>query len=81
MSEQVPIHERRSDLYLLLGRVEGKVDQILAEQNRFETMLTSNERRITRLEKDRAVMYGAATVLAFIGSGIMWFVSYIMRGN
>ena len=81
MSEQVPIHERRSDLYLLLGRVEGKVDQILAEQNRFEMMLASNEQRITRLEKDRAVMYGAATVLAFIGSGIMWFVSYIMRGN
>jgi|TARA_R100000501_G_C2624368_1_gene117627 hypothetical protein len=69
------------DLYLLLGRVEGKVDQLLLEQNRFEAVLQKNDTRITKLEKDKAVMYGAATVLAFIGSGVMWFLSYLLKGS
>ena len=69
------------DLYLLLGRVEGKVDQLLLEQNRFEVVLQKNDTRITKLEKDKAVMYGAATVLAFIGSGVMWFLSYLLKGS
>ena len=69
------------DLYLLLGRVEGKVDQLLLEQNRFEAVLQKNDTRITKLEKDKAVMYGAATVLAFIGSGVMWFLSHLLKGS
>jgi hypothetical protein len=69
------------DLYLLLGRVEGKLDQLLLEQNRFEAVLQKNDTRITKLEKDKAVMYGAATVLAFIGSGVMWFLSYLLKGS
>lgn len=69
------------DLYLLLGRVEGKVDQLLLEQNRFEAMLQKNDARIAKFEKDRAVMYGAAAVLAFIGSGVMWFLSHLLKGN
>ena len=70
-----------SELYLLLGRVDGKVDQLLLEQNRFEKMLAKNDDRLSKLEKDRAVMYGAATVLAFIGSGIMWFISHLIKGS
>ena len=69
------------DVYLLLGRLDGKMDLIIREQNQIDTIITKNEERIRVLEKDRAVVYGAVTVLAFIGSGVMWFVSYLIKGS
>ena len=60
-----------NDLYLLIGRLEGKVDRVLVEQQNIKAMATSNDARIQRLEKDRAMVYGSAAVLAFVGSGTM----------
>ena len=68
----------KQDVYLLLGRLDGKMDLIIKEQTHIDNLISQNEERIRVLEKDRAVVYGAATVLAFIGSGIMWFVSYLI---
>ena len=71
----------QQDVYLLLGRLDGKMDLIIREQNQIDSLITKNEERIRVLEKDRAVVYGAATVLAFIGSGLMWFVSDLVKGS
>ena len=71
----------KQDVYLLLGRLDGKMDLLIREQNQIDSLITKNEERIRVLEKDRAVVYGAATVLAFIGSGFMWFVSYLIKGS
>jgi|TARA_R100001594_G_scaffold60018_1_gene94029 hypothetical protein len=71
----------KQDVYLLLGRLDGKMDLIIKEQTHIDNLISQNEERIRVLEKDRAVVYGAATVLAFIGSGIMWFVSYLIKGS
>jgi|TARA_R110001606_G_scaffold180365_1_gene326987 hypothetical protein len=71
----------QQDVYLLLGRLDGKMDLIIREQNQIDSLITKNEERIRVLEKDRAVVYGAATVLAFIGSGLMWIVSYLIKGS
>ena len=57
------------------------MDLIIKEQTHIDNLISQNEERIRVLEKDRAVVYGAATVLAFIGSGIMWFVSYLIKGS
>ena len=54
----------QQDVYLLLGRLDGKMDLIIREQNQIDSLITKNEERIRVLEKDRAVVYGAATVLA-----------------
>tara|TARA_R110000823_G_C15895907_1_gene496435 strand:+ start:300 stop:527 length:228 start_codon:yes stop_codon:yes gene_type:complete len=69
------------DVYLLLGRLDGKMDLIIREQNQIDSLISKNEERIRVLEKDRSVVYGAVTVLAFIGSGLMWFVSYLLKGS
>ena len=71
----------KQDVYLLLGRLDCKMDLLIREQNQIDSLITKNEERIRVLEKDRAVVYGAATVLAFIGSGLMWFVSYLIKGS
>ena len=71
----------KQDVYLLLGRLDGKMDLLIREQNQIDSLITKNEERIRVLEKDRAVVYGAVTVLAFIGSGLMWVVSYLVKGS
>ena len=73
--------DSNQDVYLLLGRLDGKMDLIIREQNQIDSLISKNEERIRVLEKDRSVVYGAVTVLAFIGSGLMWFVSYLLKGS
>jgi|TARA_R110000824_G_scaffold154334_5_gene326432 hypothetical protein len=68
------------DICLLLGQLDGKIDQIIRDQIRVEKMIVKSEERINRLERDRAIMYGAAAVLAFIGSGLMWVISHFVKG-
>lgn len=69
-----------SELCLLVGRMEGKVDRLLSEQTTLRDIAKQNETRILRLEKDRSVVYGAATVLAIIGSAVIWIISHFFKG-
>jgi len=69
-----------NDLYLLIGRLEGKVDRVLVEQANIKDMSVNNEARIRQLEKDRAMVYGSAAVLAFVGSALMWFINHLFKG-
>lgn len=69
-----------NDLYLLIGRLEGKVDRVLVEQKNIKDMSVNNEARIRQLEKDRAMVYGSAAVLAFVGSALMWFINHLFKG-
>tara|TARA_R110000824_G_scaffold3640_1_gene17207 strand:- start:467 stop:703 length:237 start_codon:yes stop_codon:yes gene_type:complete len=69
-----------NDLYLLIGRLEGKVDRVLVEQKNIKDMTVNNEARIRQLEKDRAMVYGSAAVLAFVGSALMWFINHLFKG-
>jgi hypothetical protein len=68
------------DVYLLLGQLDGKMDRLIEEQVRLEKTLFRNQERLNKLERDRAIMYGAAAVLAFIGSGVMWIISHFIKG-
>ena len=69
-----------NDMYLLIGRLEGKVDRVLVEQKNIKDMSVNNEARIRQLEKDRAMVYGSAAVLAFVGSALMWFINHLFKG-
>ena len=64
-----------NDLYLLIGRLEGKVDRVLVEQQSIKEMASNNNTRIQRLEKDRAMVYGAAAVLGVVGSVVIWLIT------
>lgn len=69
-----------NDLYLMIGRLEGKVDRVLVEQQNIKDMAANNDSRIRQLEKDRAMVYGSAAVLAFVGSALMWFINHLFKG-
>jgi len=43
-------------------------------------MAANNDSRIRQLEKDRAMVYGSAAVLAFVGSALMWFINHLFKG-
>ena len=73
--------ENTLDICLLLGKLDGKMDQLIREQTRFESLIAKSQERIDKLEKDRAIVYGAAAVLAFIGSGVMGGLSLVIKGS
>jgi len=67
-----------TEIYRVLGRLESKVDSLLIENRRFESILNESSKRINRLEHDRTMVYGAATVLGVIGSAVIWVISKIV---
>jgi|TARA_B100000315_G_C14486487_1_gene545440 hypothetical protein len=67
-----------TEIYRVLGRLESKVDSLLEENRRFENTMKDANKRITRLEHDRTMVYGAATVLGVIGSAVIWIISKLI---
>ena len=67
-----------TEIYRVLGRLESKVDSLLTENRRFESILNESSKRINRLEHDRTMVYGAAAVLGVIGSAVIWVISKIV---
>lgn len=54
-----------------LGRIEGKLDGVLAT-------LPTHEHRIAKLEKTRAVVYGAGAVIVFLlGAAVKVFAGMV----
>tara|TARA_R110000744_G_scaffold90522_3_gene175764 strand:+ start:6381 stop:6602 length:222 start_codon:yes stop_codon:yes gene_type:complete len=67
-----------SEIYRVLGRLESKVDSLLDENHRFESVIKETVSRVSKLEHDRALVFGAAAVLGIIGSAVIWVISKIM---
>jgi hypothetical protein len=61
--------EDNSNLYLMLGRLEGKVDALLSNQTRTDEALSDHEERITSIE---AMVQQKRGVWQFLG--IAWGV-------
>ena len=64
--------------YRVLGRLESKVDSLLEENHRFEQILKETSNRVSKLEHDRALVFGAASVLGVIGSAVIWVISKLI---
>ena len=64
------------ELFLAIGRLEGKVDSILAQQSRQSDELKSHDNRIRSLEHSRGYMLGWA---AAIGAGMSMAANFIIR--
>ena len=67
-------------IYRVLGRLESKVDSLLEENHRFEQILKETSNRVSKLEHDRALVFGAASVLGLIGSAVIWVISKVVSG-
>jgi len=65
-------------IYRVLGRLESKVDSLLEENHRFEQILKETSNRVSKLEHDRALVFGAASVLGVIGSAVIWVISKLI---
>ena len=57
-------HDR--NLYLMFGRLEGKVDTLLSGQSRSDERLTRVESRITELEHTKSQGQGMLRALSFV---------------
>ncbi|GGD03519.1 hypothetical protein GTQ45_02025 [Pyruvatibacter mobilis] len=62
---RTPTH---SDIYLMLGRVEGKIDGFLAQSARQEKQIEDLEDRTDRLERSQTWVVGAAAGIGFVSS-------------
>jgi hypothetical protein len=56
------------DILLALGRLEGKVDALMAQQLRTQDGLDDLDQRVRGLENQRALLIGACTVIATLAS-------------
>ena len=63
--------ENPGDILLALGRLEGKVDALIAQQLRTQDTLEELDRRVRQLENSRTLILGVCTVLATIASFIV----------
>jgi len=56
---------------LALGRLEGKVDALIAAQTAHKDALGNHDKRIRTLENSRSLMLGAAAVVGAISSQLL----------
>ena len=70
-----------NEMYLILGRLEGKLDSVMVITEKQWDTIEKHDTRIKKLEKDRHAMYGAAAVLGVIGSVVIWVISNFVRST
>tara|TARA_R110000787_G_scaffold183973_2_gene295796 strand:+ start:6626 stop:6856 length:231 start_codon:yes stop_codon:yes gene_type:complete len=70
-----------NDMYLILGRLEGKLDSVMVITEKQWDTIEKHDTRIKKLEKDRHMVYGAAAVLGVIGSVVIWVISNFVRST
>lgn len=68
----MPEHNSQGELHLFLGRLDGKMDMILANQSGTNHRLDRHEDRIEKLESGNAQTKGGASVGSQL---ITWFIS------
>ena len=55
-----------NQLYLMLGRIDGKLDHALKRQDAHDAAIEALGRRVSTLERSKALVIGAATALSTI---------------
>tara|TARA_R110000765_G_scaffold201377_1_gene306775 strand:+ start:7395 stop:7634 length:240 start_codon:yes stop_codon:yes gene_type:complete len=65
----------QKDVYLILGRLEGKLDSVMTVTEKQWSSIEHHDTRLVKLERDRAMVYGAAAVLGVVGSVVIWLIT------
>lgn len=65
----------QKDVYLILGRLEGKLDSVMTVTEKQWSSIEYHDTRLVKLERDRAMVYGAAAVLGVVGSVVIWLIT------
>jgi hypothetical protein len=66
------------NIFLHLGRLEGKVDAILANQTLMAKQLDHHDQRLGKLENYKAYLIG---VSATVGAGMSWLMNTLRGGH
>lgn len=56
--------DEQNQLYLMLGRIDGKLDHVLQRQDASDKQIEALSKRVSLLEKNKAWVIGAATALS-----------------
>lgn len=59
------------ELLVALGRLEGKVDSLIATQRAQNETLNTHDKRIRMLENSRSLMMGAAAVIGALSAQLL----------
>ena len=63
-----------SDLLLSLGRLEGKMDALIAIANAPNDLIQKHDERLRELENSRSALIGAVAILSTaISAAVAWF--------
>ena len=62
------------EILLALGRLEGKVDALIASSKVMNENLNLHDQRIRALEGSKSLLVGVCSALA---AGVSWVVSYL----
>jgi hypothetical protein len=76
---QTKMSSSNDDIFLGIGRLEGKIDTLITAQGRLESELKDLTRRVGSLERDRAKLYGAAAAFGILSGLFGWLVSSIAK--
>mgnify|MGYP005815699419 FL=1 len=71
----------QKDFYLILGRLEGKLDSVMTITEKQWSSIEYHDKRLVKLERDRSMVYGAAAVLGVVGSIVIWIISKFIGSN
>jgi len=63
-----------SDLLLSLGRLEGKMEALIAITNAHNELIQKHDDRLRELENSRSALIGAVAILSTaISAAVAWF--------
>ncbi|BAF89575.1 unknown protein [Azorhizobium caulinodans ORS 571] len=72
--------DEQNQLYLMLGRIDGKLDNALQRQDKHDKQFEALDRRVTALESDKMWLIGAATALSSaIGIAFPYIKDYFWK--
>tara|TARA_R100000808_G_C2135273_1_gene143691 strand:+ start:1535 stop:1747 length:213 start_codon:yes stop_codon:yes gene_type:complete len=65
--------DQQQDLLLALGRLEGKMDALIAITNAHNETIQKHDERLRELENSRSALIGAVAILSTaISAGVAW---------
>lgn len=69
------MNDTPGDIMLALGRLEGKVDAIIAQQVRTQEDIDQLDHRVRSLESSKALLFGGCTAIGAVASYLVNLVT------
>jgi len=72
--------DEQNQLYLMLGRIDGKLDHALQRQDKSDKEVEALSKRVSALESSKAWVIGAATALSsLVATSIPFLKDWLLK--